>query len=152
MNNNKQAYKNRSFAVRHCRDFALFLLLCLLCVSCEKATSNDGNYSGTIVECIGNTAEQELTVTLMITNSGLNDEQWVGGAGNGTMAIDNKGNTLTPYSNMGNFYEFPTGTAVRVTVERLNKILPGTLKLQTLKVSIGTENMLEFKDVLIAWD
>jgi hypothetical protein len=153
MTNNKQTYKSRSLAVRRCRNVALFLLLCLLSASCEEPeTSSNGNYSGTIVECIGSTAEQELTVALMITNTGFNDEQWVGGASNGTTAVDSKGNTLKPYSNMGHFYEFPTGTAVRVTVERLGKIMPGTLMLQTLKVSIGTENMLEFHDVLIAWD
>jgi hypothetical protein len=126
-----------------------------MCVACEEPeTSSDGEYSGTIVECTGNTADQDLTVVLMITNTGFNDAQYVGGATTGTMAIDSRGNTLKPlYESLGNYYEFPTGTTVRVTIENLGKIMPGTLMLQTLRVGIGsTNNQLEFNDVLIVWD
>ncbi len=147
--------RTRQFLATLC----LVLASSLLCVSCEKeiivgqeVRSSNGQYVATLVHCTGNTTEQELSVVLMITNTEFNAEAWVGGYG-GTVAIDGRGNTLTPYHSAGYFHDFPTGVAVRVTIERLGKIMPGTMMLQSLTVSIGSSgNVVEFRNVPIVWN
>ena len=132
----------------------LFLLLagCCFLVACSKTETKGGKYTAVLVECIGNAAAQEINAVLMITNTGFNESHRVGGAVHGTMAIDDRGNTLKPHSNSGYLYEFPTGVPVRVTVERMGPVMQGTLTLRILTVSIGpSNNIVEFRNVPIVW-
>ena len=116
------------------------------------AISRAGQYTGQIVEVVGNAGNQNVTVVVMITNTGPNTRQYIGGNGDGTMAVDVNGNTLKPYSSTGVNTELPSGVAVRVTVARMEPIPPGTPMLRTLRISVGTRNnMLEFRNVPIVW-
>ena len=114
--------------------------------------SRAGQYTGQIVEVTGNAGNQNVTVVVMITNTGANTRQYIGGSTDGTMAVDVNGNTLKPYSSTGVNTELPSGVPVRVTIARMEPIPPGTPMLRTVRVSIGTRNnMLEFRNVPIIW-
>ena len=137
------------------------LFLCALLGSCawlypvvqtSGGISRAGQYSAQIVECFGNAGSQNVTLVVMITNNGANTRQFIGGNGDGTMAIDVSGNTIKPYSSTGVNTEFPSGVPVRVTIARMEPIAPGTPMLRTVRVSIGTRNnLLEFRNVPIVW-
>ena len=140
---------------------AIALILCALLGSCawlypvvqsSGGISRAEQYSAQIVECSGNAGNQSVTLVVMITNTGPNTRQYIGGNGDGTLAIDVHGNTLKPYSSTGVNTELPSGVPVRVTIARMEPIPPGTPVLRTVRVSIGTRNnMLEFRNVPIIW-
>ena len=135
------------------------ILLSILLAGCGEDGPNipsgvatAGNYSAVLTQVSGNAGTQDLTVVVTITNRGPNARQFVGGSLSNTMAVDMRGNTLKPYSSTGVSVEFPTNVPVRVEITRFGPVMPGTMMLRTLRVSIGTSNtMLEFRNVPIVW-
>jgi len=111
-----------------------------------------GQFTVVLTQCKGNAGTQDLTVVVTVTNRGTNDRKFIGGSLEGTMAVDIQGNTLKPYSSSGVLVDLPTAVPVKVTIERFGPILPGTLMLRTLRVSIGSRNnIVEFRNVPIVW-
>ena len=138
----------------------IFFVMCLFFGSCALlqktvppvGVARTGNFTVTVAQCTANAGTQEMTVVVMITNTGPNDQKWVGGSNDGTMAVDVRGNTLKPYTSAGWLHEFPTRVPVRVTIERFGPIVPGTAMLRTLRVSIGSNsNIVEFRNVPVNW-
>ncbi len=90
---------------------------------------------------------------MAVTNVGTNSSAYIGGSLNGTMAIDSNGSTIKPYSSAGTYYELPSGVTLRVEIDRLQPVMPGTPMFQTLRVSIGSgnDNVADFRNVPITW-
>jgi len=134
------------------------ILLSILLAGCgmkrpiPSGVATAGNYTAVLTQVSGNAGTQDLTVVVTITNRGPNARQFVGGSTSGTLAVDMLGNTLRPYSSTGVSTELITGVPVRVEIARFGPIMPGTMMLRSLRVSIGTSNtMLEFRNVPIVW-
>jgi hypothetical protein len=112
-----------------------------------------GQYSVQLVECTGNASSQSVTAVITITNTGPNDRAYIGGSLDGTVAIDSNGATAKPYSSAGVMYNLPSGVVVRVAVEDIGPVRPGTPMFQSLQISIGSgrDNTVNLRNVPIVW-
>ncbi len=106
-----------------------------------------------LVECVGSASLQNVTAVLTITNDGPDTGLYIGGNSDGSLAVDNLGNTSKPYSSAGRYYKLPYGVTVKVEVERIGPVRPGTSMFQILSVSVGSgeNSVVSFRRVPIAW-
>ncbi len=106
-----------------------------------------------LVECVGSVSGQSVTAVLAVTNVGPNDSAYIGGACNGSVAIDDFGSTAKPYACSGTYYDLPSGVTVRVEIPNINPVRPGTAMFQSLQINIGSgkDNIADFRAVPIVW-
>jgi hypothetical protein len=107
-----------------------------------------------LVECVGSVSGQSVTAVVAVTNTGFNDSAYIGGSGDGTVAIDSYGTTAKPYAFSSTHYELPSGVTVRVEVPNIGPVHPGASVLQSLKINIGNgkDNIADFRAVPVAWN
>lgn len=112
-----------------------------------------GQFRVQLIECIGNTSSQSVTAILAVTNTGPNTHFYIGGSSNGSMAVDSYGSTVKPYNSAGKHYDLPSGVVVRVEIDRIEPVRPGTPGFQTLRVSLGVgdNNIIDFRNIPIIW-
>jgi hypothetical protein len=106
-----------------------------------------------LVECVGSASEQSVTAVVAVTNTGFNESAYIGGSGNGTVAIDSYGTTTKPYAFSGTFFELPSGVTVRVEVPNIGPVHPGAA-FQSLQINVGNGkyNIADFRNVPITWN
>jgi len=146
-------YKKIFFILSLCTLFGSCVLFTPPYVGTDSGTvAHNGNYSVTLLECNGNRSTQEINIVVMITNKGVNESLYVGGVSDGTMAIDNYGNTLYP-SAAASKYEFPTGVSVRVAVRPFKLVEPRTSMLRSFRLGLvgASTKAVEFRNVPIRW-
>lgn len=106
-----------------------------------------------LIECVGNTSAQSVTAIMAVTNNGPNAYRYIGGSLNGSVAIDSNGYTSKPYNSAGKQYDLPSGVTVRVEIDRIEPVAPGTPSFQSLTISLGSgqNGSVMFRNVPIVW-
>lgn len=106
-----------------------------------------------LIECVGNASSQSVTAVMAVTNTGPNAFVYIGGSLNGSVAIDSYGSTSKPYNSAGHQYDLPSGVVVRVEIDRIEPVRPGTPMFQSLDISFGSgkDNTVRFRNVPIIW-
>ena len=107
-----------------------------------------GNYTVQLLQCTANRGNQEIEIVLLMTNRGVNEGMYLGASS--SLAIDNYGNTLSGFGTQ--YYEFPTGVPVKVTVNRIKLADPRTTMLSYYKIEMkSSNNFVEFRNVPVGW-
>jgi hypothetical protein len=119
----------------------------------DPTVSTLGQFHIRLIECTGSTTLQSVTAIIEITNTGTNSRAYIGGSTNGSLAVASDGSTIKPYSSTGKYCELPTNVTVRVAIERIEPVMPGTPFFQILRIGIGdgNDNKAEFRHVPIVW-
>ena len=112
-----------------------------------------GQFHVQLIECVGNASSQNVTAVLAVTNTGPNTLVYIGGNSDGSLAVDSYGSTIKPYNSAGKQYDLPSGTVVRVEIDRIEPVSPGTPMFQILRISFGSghNNTIDFRNVPIVW-